>query len=281
MFEQGFRGEIIQAVHRYAKANNKYMGDQYDKDVESSYLQYLDANNLYGVAMIQKLPTHGFKWINNVDKFIPKNIDKLVKKDKNGYLLEVDVDYPTELHKEHNELPYLAEKMKIKKVEKLVPNLCNKKKYVVHIKALDQALKHGLVLKKVHRVIKFEQSSWLKSYIDKNTKLRTDAKNDFEKDFFKLMNNSVFGKTMENIRNHKNMKLVANEHKFLKYAMKPNSKDIFVYHFRTEDFYRDIAGDVEARFDTSNYSKDDNRPLTIGKNKKKLGLMKDELMEKS
>ena len=110
--------------------------------------------------MVQKLPTHGFRWINKVEEFTPEKIAKLVKKDSKGYILEVDVDYPKELHKSHNELPFLPERMKIGKVEKLVPNLNKKKKYVVHIKTLDQTLKHGLVLKKVHRVIKFEQSAW-------------------------------------------------------------------------------------------------------------------------
>ena len=97
--------------------------------------------------------------------------------------------------------------MKIGRVEKLVPNLKDKKGYVVHIKALEQALKHGLKLKKLHRVIEFQQSRWRKEYIMMNTRLRKDTKNKLEKDFFKLMNNSFFGKAMENIRNHKDMKL--------------------------------------------------------------------------
>ena len=94
-----------------------------------------------------------------VEDFTPEKIDKLVQKDKKGYILEVDVEYPKELHKKHNELPFLVERMKIGRVEKLVPNLKDKKTYVVHIKSLNQAVKHGLKLKKVHRVIRFKQSN--------------------------------------------------------------------------------------------------------------------------
>ena len=155
--EKGIRGGITQSVKCYAKANNKYMKDLYNPDEESIYLQYLDANNLYGWAMVQNLPTHGFKWENGED-FTPEKIDELVKKDKRGYLLEVDVKYPKELHENHNELPFLVDKMKIGREEKLVPSLKRKKGYVVHIKALDQAIKHGLKLKKVHRVMEFRQS---------------------------------------------------------------------------------------------------------------------------
>ena len=242
------------------------------------------------------------------------------------------------LHENHNELPFLTERMKIGREEKLVPNLEDKKGYVVQINALNQALKHGLKLKKVHRVIEFQHSQWMKAYIMLNAKLRTAAKNEFEKDFFKLMN-SVFGKTMKNIRNHKDMKLVTSKRKYQNYVMKPNFKDCFpfskhlfavemgkieikmkkpvylgqaildlsktlmyefhydymrpkhgskvrlcymdtdsfVYEIEAEDFYRDIAKDVKKRFDTSGYSKDDNRPLSIGENKKVKGLMEQEL----
>ena len=124
----------------------------------------------------------------------------------------------------HNDLPFMCEKMKINKVEKLVSNLYDKKKYVIYIRALDQGLKHGLILEKVHHVIEFNQSAWLKPYIDFNTELRKKAKNDFEKDFFKLMNNAVFEKTMENIRKHKDIKLVTNEKAFLRNVMKHNFK---------------------------------------------------------
>ena len=114
--------------------------------------------------------------------------------------------------------------MKINGVEILIPNLYYKKRYVIHIRALEQALKHGLVLERIHRAIEFKQSAWMKEYIDFNTKLRTAAANDFEKDFDKLMNNVVFGKTMENIRKHRNIKLVTNREAYLKAVMKPNFK---------------------------------------------------------
>ena len=107
--------------------------------------------------------------------------------------------YPRELHDYHNDLPFMCGRMIINEVEKLVTNLYYKKRYVIHIRALDQALKHGLVLERIHRAIEFRQSAWIKEYIDFNTKLRTEAKNDFEKDFYKLMNNAVFGKKIENI----------------------------------------------------------------------------------
>ena len=136
--------------------------------------------------------------------------------------VEVDVKYSKELHDSHSELPFMCEKMKINRVEKVVPNLYDTKKYVIHIRALVQALKHGLILEKVRRVIEFNQSEWLKPYIDFNTELRTKAKDDFEKDFFKLMNNVVFGKTMENIRKHKDIKLVTNKKAYLKKKMEPN-----------------------------------------------------------
>ena len=212
MFEYGIRGGITQSVERYSKANNKYM-DDYNPNEESSYIQYLDANNLYGGAMSEELPYKGFKWVDpNTNWF---------RNDK-GYLLDVDVQYPK--HLDHSDFPFLAERMNINGVTKLVPNMLDKKNYVVHYKTLRQALDHGLILIKVNRVLEFDQKPWLKSYIDLNTNLRTKATSDFENNFYKLMNNSVFGKTMENIRNHKNFKLVANERKYSKYVMKPNFK---------------------------------------------------------
>ena len=223
MVEKGTRGRICQAIHRYAKANNKYTKN-YDKDIISSFLMYLEANNLYGWAMSQKLPLNGFKWIekSRLSRFNDKFINTYNENSDKGYFLEVDIDYPKELLHLHKDLPFLPERKKVNKVEKLICGIEDKEKYVMNIKVLKQALNHGLVLKKVHRIIQFNQKEWLKPYIDMNTKLRKEAKNDFEKDFFKLMNNSVFGKTMENARNHRDIKLVTTDEKRNKLVSEPN-----------------------------------------------------------
>ena len=138
--------------------------------------------------MSQPLPSQGFRWVN----IHPDEVSKLANHSEKGYLLEVDIAYPRELHDYHNYLPFMCERMVIGRVEKLVPNLYYKKRYVIHIRALDQALKHGLVLERIHKAIEFKHFAWMKEYIDFNIKLRTTVTNDFEKDFYKLMNNSVF-----------------------------------------------------------------------------------------
>ena len=221
MVEEGIRGGICHAIHRHAKANNKYMKN-YDKNKEYTYIQYLDGNNLYGWAMSQKLPVNGFKWINDISEIDEKFIKNYDEDNDEGCILKLDVKYPRKLHDLHSDLPFLSKRMKIDKCKKLVCNLRNKKKYVVHIRSLKQALNHGLKLKKVHRIIEFNQEAWLKTYIDMNTELGKIAKNDFEKDLFKLMNNAVFGKTMENVRKHRDIKLVATDKKISKLVSEPN-----------------------------------------------------------
>ena len=202
----------------------------YNNNEESYYIQYLDANNLYGWAMSQKLPTNGFKWLdmsetsalassNKINEEFIKNYNE---NDIKGYILEVVVKCPKRLHELHSDLPFLSERMEVNKCKKLICNLFNMKKYVAHINTLKQALNHGLKFTKIHRVIEFNQEAWLKPYIDMNTELRKEAKNDFEKDLFKLMNNSVFGKTMENIRKHRDIKLVTTDKKRSKLVSEPN-----------------------------------------------------------
>ena len=159
---------------------------------------YLDANNLYRWTMRKKLPISNFKWTDNLSKYTENFIKNYDENSDGGSILKVDVEFPKQLWGLHKDLPFLAERKKIGKVEKRVTSIEDKEKYVIHISALKQALNHGLILKKVHRVIELKQETWLKPYIDMNTRLRTEAKNDF----FKLMNNSVFGKTMENVRKH-------------------------------------------------------------------------------
>ena len=173
MFERGIRGGITQSVHRWSSVNNPYMGSEYDSSKPTRYLQYLDANNLYGWARSQPLPTGKFRWIELRKDWNPKTIvEELAAKKNYGYLLEVDVAYPKELHDYHNDLPFMCAKVKLNGVEKLVPNLYYKKKYIIHIKALAQAIDHGLVLERIHRCIEFKQSAWMKKYIDFNTRER-------------------------------------------------------------------------------------------------------------
>ena len=171
--EKGIGGGICHAICRYAKANNKYMKD-YDENEEPSFLEYLDANNSYGFAMSEQLPVDGFDWVEDLsktDKDFIKNYDKNSNK---GYILEVDVEYPKNLHL-LSDLAFLPERMKTNKCRKLACDQYDKKEYVVHIRSLKQALNHGLILKKVHRVIQFNQKAWLKAYIDMNNELRKQA----------------------------------------------------------------------------------------------------------
>ena len=238
MFEKGIRGGMCQVSHHYAKANNKYLKN-YDKNIESSYIEYLDANNLYGWAMCKKLPVRNFKWLDNLSMFTEEFIKKYYENGDKGYIFEVDVEYPKKLRCVHSDLPFLPERMKINKCEKLVCNICNKENYIIHISSLKQALKHDLILSDVRKVIEFEQEAWLKPYIMMNTELRMQAKNDFEKDFFKLMNNAVFGKTMENVRNHRDIKIVTTDKRRSILASEPNyhstkyiSKDLLIMEMK-------------------------------------------------
>ena len=226
MFERGIRGGMTHIAKRYSEANNKYMKN-FDPNKPSKYIQYLDANNLYGWAMSQSLPTNGFKWISNLTKekvmeILEKTNSSMNDMGKTGYIFEVDLEYPKELWKSHNDYPLAPEKMKVGGVEKLISHFKPHKKYVIHYRNLRQCLELGLKIKAVHRGISFNQSSWMEPYIRKNTELRKTAANSFEKDFFKLLNNSVFGKTIENIRKRQNVFLVDNRAKAVKLSSRPN-----------------------------------------------------------
>ena len=228
--ERGIRGGISMVSKRYAKANNPLLKD-YDKSKPNSYIMYLDANNLYGWAMSKPLPKSGFKW----KRVMPTEEEILNKKenDKKGWILEVDLEYPAELHKEHNSYPLAPEKkavesekmsdyqnklikdlkLKLPNSKKLLLTLEDKNDYVVHYENLKFYLNQGMKLKRVKRALEFDQECWMEPYIRMNTEFRKLAKNDFEKNFYKLMNNSVFGKTMENLRNRVDIRIVRSNEK--------------------------------------------------------------------
>ena len=226
--ESGIRGGISQISHRHAIANNKYMAE-YDKTKEDSYIVYLDANNLYGGAMCEFLPYKNFKW--NSDEWNTDKIMSLGDKDEKGYLFSVDLHIPEELHNYMNNYPPCPENISIKKenlngwqqenyrnsnIKKLCTTFNDKIEYVVNYRYLKLVLSLGVELKAVHKVLEYSQKDFLKDYIMLNTNLRKVSNNEFEKDFYKLMNNSVFGKTMENVRNRINFRLINTEEQALR-----------------------------------------------------------------
>ncbi|XP_071153082.1 uncharacterized protein [Mytilus edulis] len=241
--EKGIRGGVSSIFHRYAKANNPYLFDTYEPTEPTSYLSYLDANNLYGWSMSQCLPYGHFNWLTEEEK-IKLDITKLKADGSDGYIFEVDLEYPTSLHSSHSDFPLAPERKHIQvehlspyskellqnitgkqcltKIEKLVPNLYDKEKYIVHYRNLQLYVELGLKIKKIHRVLKFKQCPWLKKYIDFNTEKRKNAKNEFEKCLYKLMNNSIFGRTLLNTRKHKDVKLCHTEEKLNKETAKPS-----------------------------------------------------------
>ena len=245
LFERGIRGGISRISKRYAEANNKYMKNydpNYDPNEE-------DANNLYGWAMSQSLPTDGFSWMKNLTKekvmeIMEKTNHCMSNRGRKGYIFEVDLEYPTTLWETHNDYPLAPEKMIVNGVEKLICHFKPRKNYVVHYRNLRQYLEMGMRITAVHRGISFNQSPWMEPYIKKNTELRKTAVNSFEKDFFKLMNNPVFGKTIENIRKRQNIELVDNRKRAVKLSSKPNfervtifDKNLIAVHMKKTEVY--------------------------------------------
>jgi hypothetical protein len=208
MIQSGIRGGVCMTSQRYAKANNIYL-QHYEPSQLDSYLVYIDCNNLYGYSMCQYLPLSNFRFLEN-HEISALNITEIPNDSEIGYILEVDIIYPKHLHDKHNDLPFCPEKCIPPggTQYKLVPNLYDKYYYVIHYVHLKTCLKHGLKLQKIHRVITFKQAPYLKQYIDMNTNLRQKATSVFEQDFCKLMNNSIFGKTLENTEKRVQVRLV-------------------------------------------------------------------------
>ena len=229
------RGGTCVVSKRFANANIPGTSD-YNPSNPTSYIIYQDMNNLYGHAMVQSLPTGKLKWVTITKDEILTTADDA----EYGYILEVDLEYPSYLHDQHNDYPLAPEhleitqemlsplqnssfeSLKLNSSKKLAPNLHDKKNYVLHYRNLKYYLDQGMILKKIHRALKFQQSPWLKPFIEFNTQQRANARSDFEKDFFKLLNNSVFGKTIENTREYRNVDLVDSKEKMEKLAKQPN-----------------------------------------------------------
>lgn len=231
MLESGIRGGMVLVSKRFVRANNKYL-KSFNPSLPSNYIVSVDVNNLYGSSMsLNKLPVSNFKWL-SVEEIKEFNLNLYDAQSDIGFILEVDLSYPEELHDLHNEFPLapnhefipfkklsplqktILKSLNLKHNEKnikLLNTFYDKKKYVVHYLNLKFYLKHGLKLEKIHRILKFKQSSWLKPYIDFNNDHRKKAKNSFDKDFFKLLNNAFFGRTCMNTRKHVNVKIALDE----------------------------------------------------------------------
>ena len=248
MIESGIRGGVSVITGKHAQANNPYV-QGYDPRKPREYLMYLDANNLYGWAMSQKLPEKEFTWMTQqeVEHF---DVTQIGDDADTGYILDVDLEYPRELHDLHSDMPLAPENRAIpddelspytkqlkeelniraKPCSKLIPNLHDKRNYIVHYANLRQYINLGMRLKKIHRGVSFHQSFWLKEYISLNTEKRKVARNAFEKDFFKLMNNSIFGKTMENVRGRVDLELVHTATRMRRISSKPSFHKMHIFN---------------------------------------------------
>ncbi len=237
-FEKAVRGGVSMISKRFARSNNKYIPDEYDNGEANKFILYQDCTNLYGKSISMYLPTGEMQWATTaeIEEF---DIANAPEEGEYGYIIEADLKYPPELHNDHNDYPLCPEHVDVSydmlstynktllreahlfsstKSTKLIPTLNDKHSYIVHFRTLRLYLNLGMELGKIHKIIKFKQSPWLKTYIDFNTSKRKAARDDFTKNFFKLMNNSVFGKTMENLRLRRDIHLVQLQLKNLRSA---------------------------------------------------------------
>ncbi|XP_076247943.1 uncharacterized protein LOC143187601 [Calliopsis andreniformis] len=278
--ERCIRGGLSQCSGRYAQANNKYMLS-YDPSKSSSYLMYFDINNLYGWAMSQPLPYAGFQWIDSVENF---DVSSIAIDSSIGYILEVDIEYSQHLHDDHADLPFCPTRAKSsgKKQDKLLATLYDKERYGIHYCNLQQCIHHGLHITKIQRILEFNQSPWLRDYIELNTQFRTHSSNDFEKNLFGVQ--AIISKPNFQSRSILSENLVAIE---LRKLMVKFNKSIYVgmailnifhydymcplhqrsckimytdtdsliYYIQCEHVYEMMKCDIH-RFDTSDYPKD-------------------------
>ena len=252
--DKGIIGGISLIGNQIAEANNERIGEKFDSKLEKTFILLLDANNLYGYAMSEYLPYGGFRWVEEMN-YDSESMTKLtqrileLKDDSDfGYIFQVDLQYPKELHDLHDTYPLAPEHMTINKDmlsdyqrklatdlginiggNKLCLTLYNKTKYICHYRNLKQYLQLGLKLTKCHKILEFKQSCWLKSYIDLNTSLRQKALSKFDEDQAKLFNNSFFGKTCEDTRRYKTIKIVNDAKKAQKLINKPIFNRVKIY----------------------------------------------------
>jgi len=247
MLEQGIRGGICHSVKRYVQANIPSF-ENFDENKPTTWLTYLDCNNLYGKSMLEPLPYSNFEWYND----LTIDITQVSDDDEYGYILEVDTDYPKYLHKAHNEFPFLPHNScpPNSKVPKLLTTLTAKHNYIIHYRNLKQDIANGINIVKVHRIIRFRQSKWMAPYVELCTSMRVKAVNEFERDYWKLKVNSVFGKSMENIRKRISIKLVTTERKANKLMSKPSFKDRTIY---SRDLMAIHMNNEKLKFDKAIY----------------------------
>ena len=251
--EKGKRGGLCFVNHRHATSNDPRCVSQYDPAKPTSQILYLDANNLYGGVMGMHLPKGNFKWIAETEKNggLEKKMKGILRESDEssvGYLCEVDLHFPEAVHDKLRDYPPCPENLEISyenlspynreilelelgakrsksyKSSKLTPHLMDHKNYVIDYRLLKKAVELGIEITKVHRILSFDQSAWLKPYIEKNSEYRRQATNDFDKNVFKLLNNCIYGKTCENIRNRRHIEITANHAKALRYASRPTFK---------------------------------------------------------